>query len=178
MAIDLALPLGIALLLGLRHACDPDHLVAVTSLIAAKDGDARAAAGLGAWWGLGHAAVLVLAGAPLIALETSVPPALEAGAEKAVALLILVLAGRVVWKWARGNFRAGLHRHQAAGRHRHLRRGEVHRHESLRSPGQAFGIGLVHGLAGTGAVILYRRTLVPALGAFGVLFAAWYGVIG
>ena len=42
-----------AFLLGLRHATDPDHLVAVTSLVAADDGDVRGARSLGAWWGLG-----------------------------------------------------------------------------------------------------------------------------
>ena len=51
----LVVALGIALLLGLRHASDPDHLVAVTSLVAAEDGDTRQAARLGAWWGVGHA---------------------------------------------------------------------------------------------------------------------------
>ena len=50
----------VALLLGLRHASDPDHLVAVTSLVAADDGDTRGAASLGVWWGLGHATSLLL----------------------------------------------------------------------------------------------------------------------
>ena len=51
----LLVALAIAFILGLRHASDPDHLVAVTSLVAADDGDASRAARLGAWWGLGHA---------------------------------------------------------------------------------------------------------------------------
>ena len=46
-----AVVLGIALILGARHASDPDHLVAVTSLVAADGGDVRGAARLGAWWG-------------------------------------------------------------------------------------------------------------------------------
>ena len=54
----LLVALAIAFGLGLRHASDPDHLVAVTSLVAAEDGDTRKAARLGAWWGLGHASVL------------------------------------------------------------------------------------------------------------------------
>ena len=62
----LLVALGIAFLLGVRHASDPDHLVAVTSLVAADDGDTRGAARLGAWWGLGHAAMLVVLGVPLI----------------------------------------------------------------------------------------------------------------
>jgi len=63
-------PLGVALLiafvLGLRHASDPDHLVAVTSLVAADRRDTRRAATLGLWWGLGHGGTLPGIGLPLI----------------------------------------------------------------------------------------------------------------
>ena len=55
----LIVALLIALALGLRHASDPDHLVAVTSLVAADGGDVRGAARLGAWWGAGHASALL-----------------------------------------------------------------------------------------------------------------------
>ena len=70
----LLVALGIAFLLGLRHASDPDHLVAVTSLVAAEGGDTRKAARLGAWWGIGHASALVAIGIPLIAFKASCPP--------------------------------------------------------------------------------------------------------
>ena len=66
----LLVAIGVAVLLGLRHASDPDHLVAVTSLIASDDRDTRAAARLTAWWGLGHAAILLLIGLPLILLKS------------------------------------------------------------------------------------------------------------
>ena len=79
----LLVALAIAFLLGLRHASDPDHLVAVTSLVAADDGDTRKAARLGAWWGLGHAAALLVLGMPLIVFKSELPGWLE-GAEKAV----------------------------------------------------------------------------------------------
>jgi high-affinity nickel permease len=58
----LLVALAIAFALGLRHASDPDHLVAVTSLVAADGGDTRGAARLGAWWGAGHAAILLVIG--------------------------------------------------------------------------------------------------------------------
>ncbi len=58
----LLVALGIAFVLGLRHASDPDHLVAVTSLVAADDGGTRSATRLGAWWGLGHAATWFCSG--------------------------------------------------------------------------------------------------------------------
>jgi ABC-type nickel/cobalt efflux system permease component RcnA len=230
----LLVALGVAFLLGLRHASDPDHLVAVTSLVAAEDGDTRKAARLGAWWGVGHASALMAIGVPLIVFKTELPASLESGAEKAIGALILVLAARVIYKWARGDYRASAHAHEAEHTHgqaasqgdghplrRHLRRGDGgHRHVKVRSRGQALLIGLLHGLAGTGAVVLlliaalpnrleaglalavfapmsivsmaaltaafawvltrpvvepvYRSVLIPALGAFGIMFGVWY----
>jgi high-affinity nickel permease len=120
--------LAIAFALGLRHAVDPDHLVAVTSLVAADGGDTRGAMRLGAWWGLGHGATLLAVGLPLIAFKSELPRWLESGAEAAVGVVIVVLAARVSWKWARGDYRLGRHRHGPAsdagpGSHRHLRAG-------------------------------------------------------
>jgi ABC-type nickel/cobalt efflux system permease component RcnA len=167
----LAAALAIAFVLGLRHASDPDHLVAVTSLMARDDADVRAAARIGAWWGLGHSLTLLLLGIPLIAFKSSLPGWLERGAETGVGMIILLLAGRVVWKWARGDYRAGRHRHDAesadprggTGSHRHLHR-EGHRHpeaEAARTPRQAFWIGVVHGLAGTGAIVVLLIAALP-----------------
>lgn len=165
----LLVALGIAFVLGLRHASDPDHLVAVTSLVAAEDGDTRAAVRLGAYWGLGHAAMLLLIGLPLIAFKSELPAWLESGAEKAVGVVILVLAARVIWKWVRGDYRLGRHRHGAEsdvdpGAHRHLHKGPGpdHSHAQVRTPQQAFGIGLLHGLAGTGAVVLLLIAALPS----------------
>ena len=171
----LLVAMGIALVLGLRHASDPDHLVAVTSLVAAEDGDTTKAAKLGAWWGLGHAAALLALGVPLIAFKTELPAWLESGAEKVIGLVILVLAGRVIYKWVRGDYRATAHSHdEGHARRRHLRRGDGrHRHVKVRTRGQALSIGLLHGLAGTGAVVVLLIAALPtrleaalALGVF------------
>jgi high-affinity nickel permease len=94
--VVLASWVGIAFLLGLRHASDPDHLVAATSLVAAEHGDTRKPARLGAWWGIGHAAALLAIGIPLIAFEAELPAWLEEGAEKAIGLVIVTLAARVI----------------------------------------------------------------------------------
>lgn len=170
----LLVALGIAFALGLRHASDPDHLVAVTSLVAADGGDARGAARLGAWWGVGHAAALVLLGVPLIVFKSELPGWLEAGAEIAIGVVIIILAGRVVCKWMRGDFRAGRHSHaldvsrertppESPDRHTHLRRdGDDHGHRKVRTPGQAVALGLLHGLAGTGAVVVLLLAALPS----------------
>jgi high-affinity nickel permease len=172
----LLVALGIALVLGLRHASDPDHLVAVTSLVAADGGDTRAATRLGVWWGAGHAAMLLLIGLPLIFFKSELPGWLETGAEKAVGIVILLLAVRVIAKWLRGDYRAAAHVHAhdhrevpndgaADGGHdrrRHLRRGGgSHDHRHVRTPQRAFGIGVLHGLAGTGAVVLLLIAALP-----------------
>jgi hypothetical protein len=155
----------IALLLGLRHASDPDHLVAVTSLVAADGGDVRGAARLGVWWGVGHGAALLAIGVPLIVFKSELPAWLERGAETAVGVVILLLAARIVFKWARGDFRAGSHLHLEGEppAHRHLRHGTgaVHSHRRVRGPRQALGIGLLHGLASTGAVVLLLIAALP-----------------
>jgi ABC-type nickel/cobalt efflux system permease component RcnA len=165
----LLVALGIALLLGLRHASDPDHLVAVSSLVAADDSDARGAARLGAWWGVGHAVALVTLGVPLIAFKAALPGWLETASEKAIGVVILGLAGRVVFKWVRGDYRAFAHAHHSGQRdgHRHRRHlrhagGSDHVHVQVRSRGQAVSIGLIHGLAGTGAVVVLLITALPS----------------
>jgi ABC-type nickel/cobalt efflux system permease component RcnA len=155
----LVVALAIAFVLGLRHASDPDHLVAVTSLVAADRGDTRRAAALGAWWGLGHGGTLLVVGVPLIVLKSEVPAWLEIGAERAVGVVILLLAARVLWKWLRGDYRVGLHSPHS---HRHVYRPQDQPHEHrTRSPREAFAIGLLHGLAGTGAVVLLLIAALP-----------------
>jgi ABC-type nickel/cobalt efflux system permease component RcnA len=157
--------MAIALALGLRHASDPDHLVAVSSLVAADGGETRAAARLGGWWGAGHAAVLIAIGLPLIFLKSAMPIWLEQAAERAVGVVIVLLALRVVVKWIRGDFRAGRHRHELDGGahgHRHLHHaGEPDHPHRVRTPRQAAGIGVLHGLAGTGAVVLLLIAALP-----------------
>lgn len=158
----LGVALAIAFVLGLRHASDPDHLVAVTSLVAADRGDTRRAARLGVWWGLGHGGTLLVIGLPLILFKSELPTWLEHGAERAVGGVILVLAGRVLVKWLRGDYRSTPHL-ATQDVHRHLHEGPgAHAHHKGRSPRQAFGIGLLHGLAGTGAVVLLLIAALPS----------------
>ena len=79
--------------------------MATTSLVAADGGDTRGAVRLGAWWGVGHAAALLVIGLPLILLKGELPGWVEGVAETAVGVVILGLAARVLWMWARGELR-------------------------------------------------------------------------
>jgi high-affinity nickel permease len=146
----------IAFALGLRHASDPDHVVAVSTLVAAtRERAGRTAALLGAAWGTGHAVTLVAFGLPVILVRAYLPDVVQALAEALVGAIIVALAVRVLMRWRHGAFHAHVHEHDGST-HLHVHshaaeRGHRHAH-AVRSPGQAFSIGLVHGLAGSAGV--------------------------
>jgi ABC-type nickel/cobalt efflux system permease component RcnA len=155
----------VAFALGLRHASDPDHLVAVSTLVAAgRERAGRSAGLLGAAWGAGHATTLLLFGAPVIFVQSFLPAAVESLAEALIGVIIVALAARLLVRWRRGAFHT--HRHEHDGRahlhvHSHAREtAHTHAHP-VRSPAQAFGIGLVHGLAGSAGVAILIVAAVP-----------------
>ena len=153
----------VSLLLGLRHASDPDHLVAVTTLIALKEKHRRArwAGVMGLSWGLGHSTTLVLLGLPLVLLGRYLPEQVQRAAEMLIGVLIVVLAAHLLYRWQRGHFHAHAHSHGGpAHRHVHAHADEddaSHDHVHaipLRTPFSAYGIGLVHGIGGSGGLTL------------------------
>ncbi len=144
----------VALLLGLRHATDPDHIAAVSTLVAStRERATRRAAQLGVWWGLGHALTLILFGVPIVLFERFLPAPLQRGAETAVSGLIVFLAVRLLIRWRSGYF----HVHA----HPHPRDEHEHRH-AVRSPVGAFAIGLVHGMGGSAGVGVLLLAAVPS----------------
>jgi ABC-type nickel/cobalt efflux system permease component RcnA len=184
----LVVVLAVALLLGLRHATDPDHLAAVSTLIASEpEGGARRAVRLGLAWGLGHAITLFACGLPIVLFNAYLPDAIQRGAEFAVGLIVVALAVRLLVTWRRGHFHAHLHSHGDV-QHRHLHPHghgphHAHTHEPEarlgRSPRQACAIGLVHGVggsAGVGVLLLAgipgRAEAVSALLLFALAAAA------
>ena len=140
----------VAILLGLRHATDPDHIAAVTTLVASgRENAGRAAAGLGAWWGAGHAVTLIAFGIPILLYEAYLPERAQQGAETVVAGVIVLLAVRLLLRWQRGGFH--LHVHDEQTEHRH----------PVRTRRAAFGIGLVHGMGGSAGVGLLLLAAIP-----------------
>ncbi len=95
----------VAVLLGLRHATDPDHIAAVTTLVAGtRERATRTAAALGAAWGLGHATTLFAFGVPILVLDRFLPERVQQLAESAIAVAIGYLAVRLIIRWRRGLF--------------------------------------------------------------------------
>ena len=142
----------VAVLLGLRHATDPDHIAAVTTLVASGSEHAsRASARLGAFWGLGHALTLLVFGLPILLFQQYLPERVQQGAETAVAALIVFLALRLLVRWRHGYFNLHAHVHE-----------DEHHHHPVRTPAGAFGIGLVHGIGGSAGVGVLILAAIPS----------------
>jgi ABC-type nickel/cobalt efflux system permease component RcnA len=141
-----------AVLLGLRHATDPDHLAAVTTLVASsRERATRTAARLGLAWGAGHAVSLFAFGLPILLLGRYLPERVQQGAETAVALVIVYLAVRMLVRWRRGVFHLHPHDHAGVG-HTHGHAAATGHGHRTRTPLGAFAIGLVHGMGGSAGV--------------------------
>ena len=127
--------LAVAVLLGLRHATDPDHLAAVTTLVAGGEGHSgRRAARLGFTWGAGHATSLFAFGLPIVLWRAYLPAPVQSGAETLVGLLIVALGAWLLVRWHRGAF------------------SHTHRRTRGRTPVQAYAIGVVHGMGGSAGI--------------------------
>jgi ABC-type nickel/cobalt efflux system permease component RcnA len=177
MVLSLPAVLGLGFLLGLRHAFEPDHLAAVSTL-ATRAGRLSDAARLGAAWGAGHTASVGLVALLLIALGVRLPEGLATVAELFVAVLLVVLGGVVLWRYARGRWHMHAHEHDGTS--------HVHLHSHAAAPAhthghakwdarRSLGLGLAHGLAGSGAVMVLIVAATPTAGlqlayvvAFGV----------
>jgi hypothetical protein len=137
--------LVVAVLLGLRHATDPDHLTAVSTLVMSdRVRGVRQAGRLGLAWGTGHASTLIALGTPAVLARRLLPESAERVAEGLIGVVIVALALRLLVRWRRG------------------RSGDV---VALgRNPAAAFGIGLLHGAGGSAGVALLVIGVVPGPG--------------
>ena len=177
MTLSLPAVLALGFLLGLRHAFEPDHLAAVSTL-ATRAGRLRDAARLGLAWGVGHTASVGVVALLVIALGVHLPARLATVAELLVAALLVGLGGFVLWRYARGRWHMHFHEHGGAP-HLHL---HSHARQAAHAHGHAqwdarrsLGLGLAHGMAGSGAVLVLVVAATPTagmqlgyVGAFGV----------
>ena len=174
--------LALGFVLGIRHATDPDHVVAVTTIVAGQR-SVRGAALIGAAWGLGHTLTILLVGSGIIIFKWVIPPRVGLGMELSVAIMLIVLglanlAGTV--RWLRGRrllsgrsarIHSHVHRHgDYVHTHPHGHDPEAHPHAEHATPiarldgwlgatgpyrlVRPLVVGIVHGLAGSAAVAL------------------------
>ncbi len=175
--------IAIGFFLGMRHATDPDHVVAVTTIVS-QQRSAKRAAMIGIFWGLGHTLTIFLVGCAIILFNVVIPVRLGLAMEFTVSLMLIILGGWNLVSFAHsiphgldpgGAASHGIHSHPHSHgdfvhTHPHAHAPEVHPHEaehnSLARMDRKLGnrsfyqlmrpliVGIVHGLAGSAAVAL------------------------
>lgn len=161
---------ALGFLAGMGHALEPDHLAAVGSMATGKS--SRAALVLrGAAWGMGHTITLFAICTAVILFGMALSHRMTASMESAVGVMLVLLGGEVLWRMHRT--RAHVHVHQHAGGRRHVHvhshlnektRHDARHHEHAHRhalPMKALLIGLVHGAAGSGALLVLVVATVP-----------------
>jgi hypothetical protein len=166
---------GLGSLLGMRHALEPDHLAAMTTLVSRERSSLRAAL-LGAWWGIGHTLALIAVGTALVAVRAELPAAVSDAFEFGVALMLIALGIRSIRLAAlqapggpRHLHRHGriVHSHAAVPAHVHIGSWTFARRPLL--------VGAVHGLAGSGALTALVLTTLPTTAAR-LMYVLLFGV--
>ena len=172
--------LALGFMLGIRHATDPDHVVAVTTIVSSQRSIKRAAL-IGAAWGVGHTLTILLVGGGIIIFKWAIPARLGLAMELAVAVMLIVLgvaslSGTIRWlrRTARtpaGHVHSHAHVHgDYVHTHPHGHVPESHPHRDDETPlaridrrlgrigsyrlARPLVVGVVHGLAGSAAVAL------------------------
>jgi len=166
-----AITLG--LVVGARHAFEPDHLAAVSTLVGGSR-NTRGAVGLGLLWGIGHTVALLAVGVALVALDGVMPARLATLFELLVAAMLVLLGTRSIVAGLRNrDGAAAIHRHGSV-EHVHGGAGD-HVHFGKRPIAwRPLTIGLVHGLAGSGALTALAFAQLPSSGAR-VLYMVMFG---
>ena len=172
--------LAVGFLIGMQHALEADHIAAVSSLVCGKSGIRRIARD-GAIWGIGHALILGLVGGAAVLLKASIGPGFSVGIELIVGIMLVLLGAHVFYRLWRDRVHIHMHRHADGTLHAHVHShaGEAlphahsaHRHgHPDRSWLRTLAVGIVHGLAGTAALLVLTATSMetPMLGFLYIL---------
>jgi high-affinity nickel-transport protein len=159
---------GLGTLLGMRHALEPDHLAALSTLLTGER-SVRKAAWLGVYWGIGHTLTLLAAGTLLVVLRAEMPARTSDVLAFAVALLLVAFGIRAIYLSA-GPAPAGpthSHTHGAPSRSSPSGSWTIARRPLL--------VGAVHGLAGSGALTALVMATIPSMGAR-LVYLALFGI--
>jgi ABC-type nickel/cobalt efflux system permease component RcnA len=171
----------------MRHSLEPDHLVAVSTMVA-EEKRLWPAARLGLIWGTGHLTPLTLIGLPVLILRLKLPERMENVVDLGVGVLLIALGIRALWLLRRdrihihshqhdGHAHVHFHSHAATPAHAHGHYAAAPQRFSLRNRREwmTFAIGLIHGLAGSGAAALLALTAAPSVNQ-GVFYLLIFGV--
>lgn len=178
-SISAALALGFVL--GLRHALEPDHLAAVSTIVSEHKSVARSSL-IGTFWGLGHTASLLAISVVILLLRASIPEHVTTWLEFPVALMLIGLGTNTLWRVLRDRgweVHTHVHSHEDGPAHTHIhvhaRDEHAHRHRLFRIGRKPFLVGMVHGVAGSAALTLAVLATIPSF-ALGLLYIAVFGI--
>ena len=167
--------MSLAFSLGMMHALDADHVVAVSGL-GARGRDWKQAVAFSARWAIGHGGALMIIGAGVYLLGMAIPESLSAWTEKAVGLVLILIGGWVIQDLVRKQAHLHFHSHDDFPKHAHWHthdarerkhHGEHHRHEHA-----PVMVGVLHGVAGSApllALLPLTQMDSPWLGMFYLL---------
>jgi sulfite exporter TauE/SafE len=162
--------LGLGLMLGVEHALDADHVVAV-STITSENRSLKVSARVGSLWGIGHTLTLLFVGILVLGFKLTIPSRLALGLEFFVGIVLIFLGAAVL----RNVFFKKVHIHE----HHHEDRTHEHFHSSKESAHEhrhrPLYIGMIHGLAGSSALMLLVLSTIPSFG-LGILYILVFGV--
>ncbi len=184
--METLLILFMGLLIGMRHAVEADHLAAVASM-ATRAHNVRETVRVGASWGLGHTLTLLLLGGVVLWMDAQVPERFAEGLEFVVGIMLMLLGADVIRRMWRKGIHFHVHEHADGVRHFHAhahdgsvpheRDPHAHEHLSWREAldGRALLVGMVHGMAGTAALVLLTLQTLHDVW-LGLLYIVIFGI--
>jgi high-affinity nickel permease len=168
--------LMLGLVLGLKHAFDSDHLIAVSTIVARERAPWRSL-WIGLFWGIGHTLTLLTVGVLVLGMKTQIPPSLESSLECFVGVILFGLGLMTLYDYWRKRVHTHTHAHEGA-LHRHFHAHNemlAHHHpHPIRLGLKPMLIGMVHGLAGSAALMLLVLATIPSP-TLGLLYIAIFG---
>jgi ABC-type nickel/cobalt efflux system permease component RcnA len=173
--------LGLGFLLGMQHALEADHIAAVSS-IAARRSEVNDIVKHGLTWGLGHTLTLFAFAGAAILLGHAIPEALARPLETAVGIMLVALGAHLWWRLWRDRVHFHPHRHDdgTVHLHAHSHAGESVPHAAPHAHAHGFRwrtllVGLMHGMAGSAALLVLTVTQAPSAAA-GLGYIALFGI--
>lgn len=181
-SINITAPAGVlllGLLIGLRHSMEADHVAAVSTMVASGTKSIKKASILGAVWGLGHTASLLIAGFIVLFLAVNIPQELSSKFEFGVGIMLVILAAATITGRSIVQVIKGIIKKERSHKHAHEHGNFVHAHEHTHHgkhyhTHKSLIVGMVHGLAGSGALMVL---ILPTISSIS-LGLAYIGIFG
>ena len=176
--------LFLGFLLGMKHATETDHLAAVATL-ATRQHSLGQTMKQGVAWGIGHSITLLVFGGIVLALGKSIPAHMAQALELGVGIMLILLGADVLRRLIRSRLHFHIHAHDSGAQHLHahshfgegMHRSSRHRHphpHPQQFPLRALAVGMMHGMAGSAALILLSLEAVQSF-SLGLVYIVLFG---